>query len=54
VVRGGAWNNNRDNAACANRNNNTPDNRNNNIGFRCAMTTPSSARMRRKTPEGSS
>jgi RNA-directed DNA polymerase len=34
VVRGGAWNNNRDNARCAYRNRNQPDNRNNNLGFR--------------------
>lgn len=34
VVRGGAWNNNQDNARAAYRNNNNPDNRNNNIGFR--------------------
>jgi len=36
VQRGGAWNNNQDNARCAYRNNNNPDNRNNNIGFRVA------------------
>jgi formylglycine-generating enzyme required for sulfatase activity len=34
VLRGGSWNNNRDNARCAYRNHNHPDNRNNNIGFR--------------------
>jgi hypothetical protein len=34
VVRGGSWNNNRDNARCAYRNDNDPDNRNNNLGFR--------------------
>jgi hypothetical protein len=34
VLRGGSWNNNRDNARCANRNRNNPDNRNDNIGFR--------------------
>jgi hypothetical protein len=35
VVRGGAFNNNRDNVRCANRNsNNDPDNRNENNGFR--------------------
>jgi hypothetical protein len=33
-VRGGSWNNNQDNARCANRNNHHPNNRNNNIGFR--------------------
>jgi formylglycine-generating enzyme required for sulfatase activity len=37
-VRGGSWNNNRNNVRCANRNRNTPDNRNNNVGFRCANT----------------
>ncbi|MBA2591665.1 MAG: SUMF1/EgtB/PvdO family nonheme iron enzyme [Gammaproteobacteria bacterium] len=37
VVRGGAWNNNRDNARCAYRNRNHPDNRNNNIGFRVVL-----------------
>ena len=39
-VRGGSWNNNQDNAACANRNNYHPNNRNNNLGFRCAKTFP--------------
>jgi formylglycine-generating enzyme required for sulfatase activity len=34
VVRGGSWNNNRDNARASNRNHNHPDNRNNNIGLR--------------------
>jgi len=34
VVRGGSWNNNRDNARCAYRNNDHPGNRNNNLGFR--------------------
>ncbi|MCK6561509.1 SUMF1/EgtB/PvdO family nonheme iron enzyme [candidate division KSB1 bacterium] len=38
MLRGGAWNNQPDNAACAYRNNNEPDIRNNNIGFRCAKT----------------
>lgn len=37
-VRGGSWNNNRNNVRCANRNRNTPHNRNNNVGFRCANT----------------
>ena len=37
MLRGGAWNNNDNNARSANRNNNQPDNRNNNIGFRCAQ-----------------
>ena len=34
VVRGGAWNNDADNARSAARNNNNPDNRNDNVGFR--------------------
>jgi len=34
VLRGGAFNNESDNARCAYRNRNNPDNRNNNIGFR--------------------
>ena len=34
MVRGGSWNNNRDNARCAYCNNNNPENRNNNLGFR--------------------
>jgi len=38
VVRGGAWNNNSNNARCAYRNNNHPDNRNNNIGFRVVVS----------------
>jgi hypothetical protein len=37
VVRGGSWNNHRDNARCAYRNRNQPDNRNNNIGFRVVL-----------------
>jgi hypothetical protein len=35
VLPGGSWNNNANNARCANRDNNNPDNANNNIGFRC-------------------
>ena len=38
MLRGGSWNNNQNNARCANRNRNTPDNRNNNIGFRVAAS----------------
>jgi len=34
LVRGGAWNNNAQNARCAYRNRNVPDNFNNNLGFR--------------------
>ncbi len=37
VLRGGAWDNNDNDARSSNRNNNQPDNRNNNIGFRCAQ-----------------
>ena len=39
VVRGGSFNNNADNARCANRNDNNPNNRNNNIGFRVVLST---------------
>jgi hypothetical protein len=35
-VRGGSWNNNRQNARCAYRNRNVPDNFNDNLGFRVA------------------
>lgn len=38
VVRGGSWNNNRNNARCAYRNRNEPDNFNNNLGFRVALS----------------
>ena len=34
VLRGGAWNNNRQNVRCAYRNRNNPNNRNDNNGFR--------------------
>jgi hypothetical protein len=37
VLRGGAWNNNWNNARCAYRNNNHPDNRNNNVGLRVVV-----------------
>ncbi|MCC7164344.1 MAG: SUMF1/EgtB/PvdO family nonheme iron enzyme [Anaerolineae bacterium] len=39
--RGGSFNNQADNARCANRNRNQPDNRNNNIGFRVAQSLDS-------------
>ena len=39
VVRGGAWNNNQDNARADYRNHNDPDNRNNNIGFRVVVSS---------------
>ena len=38
VLRGGSWNDDQNNARCANRNRNHPNKRNNNIGFRCAST----------------
>jgi hypothetical protein len=44
-VRGGSWNNNRNNARCAYRNRNEPDNRNNNVGFRCANAPWRSTKM---------
>lgn len=34
MLRGGSFDNNRNNVRCAYRNDNNPDNRNNNIGFR--------------------
>ncbi len=39
VLRGGGWNNNRNNMRCANRNRNNPNNRNNNVGLRCSRTS---------------
>jgi len=44
LLRGGAWNNNQDNARCAYRNRNNPNNRNNNIGFRVCVSTLSRPR----------
>lgn len=38
VLRGGSFNNNRDNVRCAYRNNNEPDNINRNIGLRVAAS----------------
>jgi hypothetical protein len=38
VLRGGSWNNNRNNARCAIRNRNNPDNFNNNVGFRLVLS----------------
>jgi hypothetical protein len=38
VLRGGAWNNNQNNARCAYRNRNNPNNRNNNLGFRVVFS----------------
>lgn len=40
ALRGGSWNNNRENARCAYRNDNNPDNRNDSIGFR-VVSSPS-------------
>jgi hypothetical protein len=37
-LRGGSWNNNRDNARVTERNRNNPDNSNNNIGFRVVVS----------------
>lgn len=39
VLRGGAFNNNRQNVRAAFRNNNNPNNRNNNVGFRVVLLT---------------
>jgi formylglycine-generating enzyme required for sulfatase activity len=39
-LRGGGWNNDRDNARVRNRNGSGPDDRNDNIGFRCASGLP--------------
>lgn len=40
VLRGGAWNNNANNARCSNRdNNNSPGNSNNNYGFRTVRSS---------------
>ena len=41
VLRGGSWNNNRNNARCSYRNRNEPDNFNNNNGFRLVCSTSS-------------
>lgn len=38
VLRGGSWNNNRDNARCAYRNDNNPDNDNDNWGCVLPLT----------------
>jgi hypothetical protein len=51
VLRGGAWNNNRDNVRCANRNHNEPDNRNNNVGFRVVLVGASARRCFPETGE---
>jgi formylglycine-generating enzyme required for sulfatase activity len=38
VLRGGSWNNHRDNARCSVRNRNEPHDRNDNIGVRLSST----------------
>jgi len=38
VLRGGSWNNDRNNARCANRNRNNPNNWNNNVGLRLVVS----------------
>ena len=40
VLRGGAWNNNDNNARASSRNDNDPNNQNDNIGFRCVAAAP--------------
>jgi len=52
VLRGGAWNNQLDNVACAIRNGNEPDDRNNNIGFRCAKTPCGKTKSKKQTAKG--
>ncbi|MCC6861617.1 MAG: SUMF1/EgtB/PvdO family nonheme iron enzyme [Bryobacterales bacterium] len=58
VLRGGAWNNNQDNARADYRNHNHPDNRNNNIGFRVVCSShirlrpPHAGRSRRSRLAG--
>jgi len=39
VLRGGSFNNNRNNARCAYRNRNNPNNRNTNSGFRVVVVS---------------
>jgi hypothetical protein len=52
VVRGGSWNNQRENVRCAYRNRNIPFNRNNNLGFRvvCAHIDPPRPEMQAVSP----
>ncbi|MEW6029335.1 MAG: SUMF1/EgtB/PvdO family nonheme iron enzyme [Chloroflexota bacterium] len=38
MLRGGSWNNNRNNCRCSVRNRNNPDNFNNNVGFRVVLS----------------
>jgi len=53
VLRGGSWNNNRNNARCAYRNRNVPDNFNNNAGFRLARSHDLRLSQQRCLPTGS-
>ena len=45
VVRGGSWNNNRDNVRSDIRNRRQPDNRNNNVGFRVVCASSPALRV---------
>lgn len=45
LLRGGSWNNNRNNARCAARNRNNPNNSNNNMGFRLVSHNSQSRRQ---------
>ncbi|MBL8090516.1 MAG: SUMF1/EgtB/PvdO family nonheme iron enzyme [Anaerolineales bacterium] len=38
MLRGGSWNNNRNDTRCAIRNRNNPNNFNNNVGFRLVLS----------------
>jgi len=51
VLRGGSFNNNRDNARCAYRNRNDPDNDWNNNGFRIVVVSHVSLKGRRRKDE---
>jgi hypothetical protein len=50
VLRGGSWNNNRNNARCSYRNRNNPNNRNDNIGFRVVVSHNSQFRWPEMPP----
>jgi len=52
VVRGGSWNNNRNNVRCAYRNRNEPANFNNNLGFRLALSHTFRRSQKRCLPKG--
>jgi len=52
VLRGGSWNNNRDNARCAYRNHNDPGNRNNNVGLRLVCVSHIVHAFRKPDPRG--